>query len=266
MNKTDKPKRAPNKKSAKKTSIGQGADLSELEKKINYQFTEPNLLKSALTHSSTFTTGKKLPKGKKPSQLKGEEDNERLEFLGDRVLGLSISSLLIKLYPEDEEGGLARRYNHLVRRETCTIIARDLELGNYLNLSLAEERSGGREKATILANAMEALLGAIFLDSGYDAADNIIKTFWQEQITKGVQVSLDAKTALQEWAQGKGYDLPQYSQLDRTGPDHNPIFETSVLVDGVGTGTGKGKSKRIAEQMAAKNLLVKQNVWPKENS
>lgn len=264
MNKSEKPKKASKKKSGNKTSIGQGADLTELEKRINYKFTNSGLLKSALTHSSTTSVAKKNNKSSQSLDQKTDENNERLEFLGDRVLGLSISSLLIKLYPEDEEGDLARRYNHLVRRETCTEIAKDLNLGKYLILSLAEERSGGREKATILANAMEALLGAVFLDSGYEAADIIIKTFWQEKISKGVQVSLDAKTALQEWAQGQGFDLPIYSQVDRTGPDHNPIFETSVLVEGVGSASGKGNSKRIAEQMAAKNLLEKQKVWPKE--
>ena len=268
MKNTEKPKAASKKKSGKKTSIGQSigqsADVTELEKTLNYKFTNQGLLKSALTHSSTTSANKNKNKSQKLDAKKNDEDNERLEFLGDRVLGLSISSLLIKLYPEDEEGDLARRYNHLVRRETCTEIAKDLNLGKYLILSLAEERSGGREKATILANAMEALLGAVFIDSGYEAADKIIKNFWQEQISKGVQVSLDAKTALQEWAQGQGLDLPKYSQLDRTGPDHNPIFETSVLVEGVGEASGKGSSKRIAEQMAAKNLLEKQKVWPKE--
>lgn len=264
MRKNEKPKGASKKKSGKKNSIGQGADITELEAILNFKFTNQGLLKSALTHSSTTSANKNNSKIQKLQDQKNDENNERLEFLGDRVLGLSISSLLIKLYPGDEEGDLARRYNHLVRRETCTIIAKDLDLGKYLILSLAEERSGGREKATILANAMEALLGAVFLDKGYEAADKIIRNFWQEQISKGVKVSLDAKTALQEWAQGQGLALPQYNQLGRTGPDHNPIFETSVLVEGVGEASGKGSSKRIAEQMAAKNLLEKQKVWPKE--
>jgi len=265
MDKADKPVRIVNKETTskgtkkKKSSSGKGlisksADLKALETKINYQFQERSLLSSALTHASSISQTKKT--GQSP-----DEDNERLEFLGDRVLGLSISAVLIKLYPESPEGDLARRYNNLVRRQTCTEVAKNLDLGKYLILSAGEERSGGRTKSTILANAMEALLGAIFLDGGYAAADEMIKTFWQEKITEGEQIELDAKTALQEWAQGQGFDLPQYTNLNRTGPDHDPMFETKVTVEGIGDGVGKGPSKRIAEQMAAKNLLEIEKVW-----
>lgn len=274
MDKSDKPKKTKDSGTAtkvtnkKKASKGKGlsnksVDFKALETKINYQFKEKSLLSSALTHASSISQTKKSKKTDQSTKEKQDEDNERLEFLGDRVLGLSISAVLIKLYPESPEGDLARRYNNLVRRQTCTEVAKDLDLGKYLILSAGEERSGGRTKSTILANAMEALLGAIFLDGGYAAADEMIKTFWQDKITEGEQIELDAKTALQEWAQGQGFDLPIYTNLNRSGPDHSPVFETKVTVEGLGEGVGKGPSKRIAEQMAAKNLLEKEKVWSK---
>lgn len=274
MDKSDKPKKTKDSGTAtkvtnkKKSSKGKGlsnksVDFKALETKINYQFKEKSLLSSALTHASSISQTKKSKKTHQSTKENQDEDNERLEFLGDRVLGLSISAVLIKLYPESPEGDLARRYNNLVRRQTCTEVAKDLDLGKYLILSAGEERSGGRTKSTILANAMEALLGAIFLDGGYAAADEMIKTFWQDKITEGEQIELDAKTALQEWAQGQGFDLPIYTNLSRSGPDHSPVFETKVTVEGIGEGVGKGPSKRIAEQMAAKNLLEKEKVWSK---
>lgn len=291
MNKTVKDKGTSKKQSQK----GKGADLKGLEHKLNYHFKDASLLSSALTHaSSQGPQAGKRPPAKQSKSIKensGDEnvisrnadtDNERLEFLGDRVLGLSISAVLIKLYPDSPEGDLARRYNNLVRRQTCTEVAKDIELGKYLILSAGEERSGGRTKSTILANAMEAVLGAIFQDGGYEAADKVIREFWQGKISSGEKVALDAKTALQEWAQGHGYDLPVYKHISRTGPDHSPEFITEVLVEGLMSehmatakgeankdqksspviGRGIGASKRIAEQEAAKNLLEIQKVWP----
>lgn len=266
MDKAETPKGPAPKKTKKKTSsakriTGKNADLSKLQTKLNYKFKNKDLLAAALTHASSISQTKKS----KSSDKAHEEDNERLEFLGDRVLGLSISTVLLKLYPESPEGDLARRYNNLVKRQTCTEVAKDIDLGQFLILSAGEERSGGRTKSTILANAMEALLGAIFIDGGYSAADKVIRNFWQDKISQGEKIELDAKTALQEWAQGKGFDLPIYTNLSRTGPDHSPLFETKVTVEGVGDGVGKGHSKRVAEQMAAKELLEKENVWPKES-
>ena len=226
-------------------------ELKSFEKRLQYTFGNTYYLEKSLTHRSI--------------QNHRAGNYERLEFLGDRVLGLSISAVLLKLYPESPEGDLARRYNNLVKRQTCTEVAKDIDLGQFLILSAGEERSGGRTKATILANAMEALLGAIFIDGGYSAADKVIRNFWQDKISQGEKIELDAKTALQEWAQGKGFDLPIYTNLSRTGPDHSPLFETKVTVEGVGDGIGKGHSKRVAEQMAAKELLEKENVWPKES-
>lgn len=226
------------------------ADPKKLEKLISYQFADRSLLKAALTHASI-----------QARQRKGVDDNERLEFLGDRVLGLSISALLIRTFPEAREGDLARRYNRLVRRKMCAEVAGDVGLGPFLILSAGEERSGGRKKSTILANAMEALLGAIFLDGGYDEADRVVQFLWQRKLMLDGAVQLDAKTALQEWAQGRGFALPVYTTLDRKGPDHKPMFVTEVVVDGVGSGRGEGASKRAAEQRAAQALLIAEKVW-----
>ena len=231
---------------------GRAANPEKLEELLGYRFADRSLLTASLTHASI-----------QRNQRRGGDDNERLEFLGDRVLGLAISALLIKVYPEAREGDLARRYNRLVRRKMCAEVATGLGLGKFLIISAGEERSGGRTKSTILANAMEALLGAVFLDGGYDAADKIIVTLWTPKLLVGREVQLDAKTALQEWAQGQGLMLPVYKTVDRKGPDHQPLFVTEVEVEGVGTGRGEGTSKRAAEQRAAQNLLETEKVWEK---
>ena len=229
-------------------------DLKQLENKLSICFQDPSLLRTALTHASTQT-----------SKQNKENDNERLEFLGDRVLGLSICSQVMALFPKAREGELARRYNQLVKRQMCAKIAREIDLGRFLILSAGEARSGGREKTTILANAMEALLGAVFLDQGYEASHELIAKLWQPYLQADEDGLLDAKTALQEWAQGQGYDLPIYEAVDRSGPDHKPVFVTKVSVKGVGQGQGQGASKRIAEQLAAKDLLEQQKIWDKTN-
>ena len=234
---------------------GRAANPEKLEKLLGYHFDDPKLLTSSLTHASI-----------QRNQRRGGDDNERLEFLGDRVLGLAISALLMKVYPEAREGDLARRYNRLVRRKMCAEVATGIGLGSFLIISAGEERSGGRTKSTIRANAMEALLGAIFLDGGYEQADKVIVTLWSPKLLVGREVQLDAKTALQEWAQGRGLALPVYKTVDRKGPDHQPLFVTEVDVDGIGTGRGEGTSKRAAEQRAAQNLLEIEKVWEKSLS
>lgn len=256
---------------------------NQLEQTLEYKFKDREILISALTHASSQKNtrpekksvrkaiekvGTKTPQRKTthdsanaPALEKHEADNERLEFLGDRVLGLVISAALMKLYPASPEGELARRYNSLVRRKTCAEIATEIELGKFLILSAGEERSGGRKKSTILANGMEALLGAIFIDAGYDMVDKIICRLWHNKMNLSKKVQLDAKTALQEWAQGQGFNLPAYKNISRTGPDHNPIFIVEASVGEVGAAEGQGSSKRIAEQNAAKALLEERNVW-----
>jgi len=221
----------------------------ELEKALGYRFKNQQLLEVALTHASM-----RGGKGKC-------SDNERLEFVGDRVLGLAIAELLNERFPTASEGELARRYNRLVRGETCAKVARALGLGAHLILSDSEAGSGGRAKGTILADGMEALLGAIFLDAGYIKACAAVQRLWavqsQELLTTA---SPDAKSALQEWAQGQGLPLPEYVEIARKGPDHAPRFTSEVRIDGKPPARGEGASKRSAEQAAARALLEREGV------
>jgi ribonuclease III len=220
--------------------------LTDLEKRLGHSFKTPSLLQRALTHSSA--------RGGNVSV----RDNERLEFLGDRVLALVIVDALLKAFPDDSEGALARRTNRLVRRETCTEMAQALDLGRFLILADSEIASGGRRKGTILADAMEAVLGAIFLDAGFDAARDVILSLWKHRIHDDAGVDADAKTALQEWAQGNNYPLPNYREVERTGPDHAPRFVAEVTVGDDIHARGEGPSKRIAEQAAAAAALAGQ--------
>lgn len=221
----------------------------DLETRLGYKFKAQDLLQRALTHSSF--------KG----SAKASGDNERLEFVGDRVLGLAIAELLQETFPKANEGELARRYNRLVRGETCAAIGRELGLGPFLILSDSESSSGGRDKETILADALEAILGAVFLDSGFEKARTVVRRLWEpltEQHTR--PATADPKSALQEWAQGKGLSLPNYVEIARTGPDHAPQFTTEVRIPGCAPAQGEGASKRAAEQAAANAMLNREGV------
>lgn len=220
------------------------------EASLGYRFKSEKLLERALTHSSVRGSDAK------------RADNERLEFIGDRVLGLAIAEMLHTAHPDSSEGDTARRYNVLVRGEACARIARQLHLGPHLILSPSEVESGGRDKDNILADAMEAILGAIFLDGGFLKARDVIGRIWRvEPGTQSAAVIVDPKSALQEWAQGRGLALPRYIALERTGPDHAPQFRTEVRVDTLSPAQGSGPSKRSAEQAAASAMLdaVKSN-------
>jgi ribonuclease III len=215
-----------------------------VESALGYKFKSHVLLERALTHASV--------RGGDSSRL----DNERLEFIGDRVLGLAIVEALHDLHPVANEGDMARRYNGLVRGETCAKVARELNLGASLLLSPSEADNGGRDKDNILADAMEAVLGAIFLDGGFNKARDVVHRLWLHGEKAGPAVAADPKTALQEWAQGCGLALPQYVSLERTGPDHAPQFTTEVRVAGRQPAQGVGASKRAAEQAAASAMLA----------
>jgi ribonuclease III len=237
-----------------------------LEKSLGYKFRDEDLLRRALTHSSFKGSSAKTAKSDK---TKGDNtgavklDNERMEFIGDRVLGLAVSELLHESFPKANEGELARRFNKLVRGETCAIVGRAVGLGPFLILSDSEAQNGGRDKDTILADAIEAVLGAIFLDSSFEKARGVVRALWEphtDQQTKSVTATADAKSALQEWAQGHGLPLPQYHELERTGPDHAPVFKTEVRIRGRDPATGRGASKRAAEQAAASALLEREGV------
>ena len=224
--------------------------LRDLEARIGYIFKDRMLFKRALTHASVRQASSK------------RRDNERLEFLGDRVLGLAIAELLSEVYPTASEGELARIFNRLVRGGTCAEVARELELGPSLVLSESEAGSGGRDKETILADACEALLGAIFVEAGYDKAREVVRLLWSPKLDGGGPVATaDAKSALQEWAQGQGLELPSYIEVAREGPDHAPRFTSEVRIKGRKPARGEGASKRAAEQAAAATLLAREGVW-----
>lgn len=222
--------------------------FKELESKLGHRFKDSALIERALTHASV--------RGGKAERA----DNERLEFIGDRVLGLAIAEILNQQYPAASEGELARRYNRLVRGEACAKVARAIGLGAHLILSESEADSGGREKTTILADAAEAVLGAVFLDGGFDKARTVVRKLWQDQSERAPEVAVDAKSALQEWAQGQGLALPKYTVVARKGPDHAPRFTAEVMIAGRAPAQGEGASKRIAEQAAAKALLAREGV------
>ena len=227
--------------------------LKDLEARVGHVFKDRALLKKALTHSSVRQASAK------------RRDNERLEFLGDRVLGLAIAELLSEAYPLASEGELARLYNRLVRGGTCAEVARQLDLGASLVLSDSEAGSGGRDKETILADACEALLGAIFHEAGYDKARDVVRRLWSDRLEVSLVDVADAKSALQEWAQGQGLDLPDYVEIARDGPDHAPRFTSEVRIKSKKPARGEGASKRAAEQAAATALLAREGLWKRND-
>lgn len=218
--------------------------LIALGRRLDHDFSRMDLLAEALTHSSA-------------ALRPGERTYQRLEFLGDRVLALVVAEMLLERFPAESEGHLARRLNELVRYETCAEIARALSLGQALILGAGEERHGGRDKPAILGDACEAVIGAIFLDAGFDKARHFVRHWWQGRLEQDVTPPRDAKTALQEWAQGKGLGSPNYRLVMRSGADHAPQFVIAVMVDGQGEAEGKGGSKRAAEHQAAETLLAR---------
>lgn len=225
------------------------SDIGVLAERLGHRFKSPALLTLALTHASARP-------GSRPN-----EDNERLEFLGDRVLGLAIAELLTERFPEASEGELARWFNHLVRTETCAEAAQTWALGNFILMSGGEAGSGGRRKKTILANACEAVLGAVFSDGGFEAARNLVWQTWEPYLAELNEAAPDAKSVLQEWAQGRQLPLPNYIEVSRQGPDHAPRFTAEVRVEGVAPERGEGTNKRAAEQAAALAMLVREGVW-----
>ncbi|HRM75625.1 MAG TPA: ribonuclease III [Paracoccus sp. (in: a-proteobacteria)] len=218
------------------------ADLQAFSDRLGHAFARPELLQRALTHGSISTATR--------------PDNQRLEFLGDRVLGLTMAEALFAADRSATEGQMAPRYNALVKGETCAAIARDIGLGDVLKLGRSEMLSGGRRKEALLADAMEAVLAAIYLDAGLDAARAVILRLWGERLKNVEDDSRDAKTVLQEWAQAQGMAPPRYVQIARNGPDHAPEFEIAVQLDDgrQAMATGKG-TKRSIEQAAAQALL-----------
>jgi len=218
--------------------------VDDVERRLNHAFADPVLLERALTHASAHGT-----KGK-------ARDNEVLEFIGDRVIGLLAAERLAVIYPAAPEGDLAPRLNALVNRKTCADVARLMGLGPALRLSGSETKTGGREKESILAGACEAVMAAIYQDGGLDAARAVFLDLWSAAFDAiGEPRPRDAKTALQEWAQGQGKPLPAYSVVARKGPDHAPTFTVEVAVQGLDPARADGRSRQEAEMSAAGELL-----------
>ncbi len=221
---------------------------TELETTIGYRFSDSTLLESALTHISA---------------LKGQGrigSYQRLEFLGDHVLGLAVSEMLFEAFPKAEEGELSRRLADLVRRETCADVARSIDLGASLRLGASEVRAGGRTRIAILADVCESVIGAVFLDGGYKAAKALVERYWGDRMRKPARPLRDPKTVLQEWAQARGLPTPTYREVERTGPHHDPVFKVAVELPEREPAEGNGRSKRAAEQAAAEAMLTREGV------
>lgn len=222
------------------------ANAAKLADVLGHRFERPALLTEALTHRSVLAA--------KSSERRSYE---RLEFLGDRVLGLVIAKLLFEHYPSESEGQLARRFNALVQGETLATVSLAIGLDNQLILAPSEEQAGGRANRGLLADVCEAVIAALYLDGGMVAAEQFILRYWLPLATAKARPRRDAKTQLQEWAQSRGLPLPIYHTIGREGPAHSPRFAIRVSVDGLGAAEGRGGSKRVAEQNAAGELLAR---------
>ena len=218
-------------------------ELSAFCDRIGHRFADPSLIIRAVTHASMATAHR--------------DDNQRLEFLGDRVLGLVMADALLKADPNAAEGLLAPRYNAMVRREACADVARQIDLGKVLKMGRSEMKSGGRRKDALLADAMEAVIAAVFLDAGFQVAQDMVLRLWGARIQNVEDDARDAKTALQEWAQARGEPPPTYVETDRSGPDHQPQFTIEARLSSGPVEAATAGSKRQAEQAAAQALLQK---------
>ncbi len=219
------------------------SDLRAFEARIGHEFSQPELLIRALTHGSVSS----------PTR----SDNQRLEFLGDRVLGLVMATALLDHDREASEGQIAPRFNALVRKETCADVARQIDLGDVLKLGRSEMLSGGRRKQALLGDAMEAVIAAVYRDAGFEVASKVICRLWGDRIAHVEADARDAKTALQEWAQARGERPPSYVEKARSGPDHAPVFTIAARLQNGAEAVASAGSKRQAEQVAASALLEK---------
>ncbi|MFO1202262.1 MAG: ribonuclease III [Tabrizicola sp.] len=217
------------------------ADLLAFQGRLGHRFLKPDLLVRAVTHASIGTATR--------------PDNQRLEFLGDRVLGLVMAEALLSADVEAREGQLAPRFNALVRKETCADVAREVGLGDVLKLGRSEMLTGGRRKEALLGDAMEAVIAAVYQDAGFEAAKALVLRLWGGRIAAVEPDARDAKTSLQEWAQGRGMPPPVYEEAGRSGPDHAPQFTVRVTLAIGESAEATAGSKRVAEQAAARVLL-----------
>ena len=219
--------------------------MAGFEERIGYRFKDPAMLEQALTHISALT-GARNRAG----------SYQRLEFLGDHVLGLVVSDMLFHAFAKADEGEMSRRLADLVRKEACADVAREIDLGQAIRLGASEANAGGRGRTAILADVCEALIGAVFIDGGYPAASALIERLWSERMRTPARPLRDSKTVLQEWAQARGLPTPAYREVERKGPDHDPEFRVTVELPHIPPAEGFGRSKRAAEQAAAAAMLT----------
>ena len=228
--------------------------FGNLEKRLGYQFSDYSNLEKALTHASV---------------RKRADDSfhyERLEFLGDRVLGLAVADLLHSNFPDADEGELSLRLNALVKGNTLAAIADELRLYEFIRTGGDLKELTGKRMQSVRADVLEALIASIYLDGGLEAAAAFIKRFWVARLKDDAAARRDSKTELQEWAHALRLGTPKYSETGRTGPDHDPVFTVAVKVQGRKKCTGTGRSKRTAEQAAARAMLIREGVWEAEES
>ncbi len=220
------------------------SELHQLQRRLGLAFSDENLLEQALTHASSLALG-----------ASRTASYQRLEFLGDRVLGLAVADMLRRAFGDSDEGELSRRLAELVRRESCAEVAAEWQLGAFVRLGDSEMQAGGARKTAILADVCESLIGAVFVDAGFEAAQKLVASAWMARMHAPRRPLRDAKTQLQEWAQGVGLPPPSYSEVERSGPAHAPHFVLAVEVVGHERFVASGASKRVAEQAAARGFL-----------
>jgi ribonuclease-3 len=243
------PRRRTTARRRKRKGEDAAAGTGDLEERIGYRFSDRAWLDRALTHSSALTAGRDRA-----------GSYQRLEFLGDHVLGLVISDMLFRTFPAATEGELSRRLAALERKETCADVARVIDLGPAMRLGNSEIQAGGHRRTAILADVCEALIGAVFSDGGYPPAAALIERYWQDRMLKPQRPLRDPKTVLQEWAQARGMPAPSYREVERSGPDHSPEFRVAVELAEHTPAEGTGRSKRSAEQAAAAAMLAREGV------
>ena len=237
----------PAKKTTRRPSAKAAAKV--IEQRIGHTFANPSLLATAFTHVSALKSARSRA-----------DSYQRLEFLGDHVLGLIVSDMLYRAFPKADEGELSKRLADLVRREACADVAKSLGLDEAIKLGSVGAGAGARLRNSVLGDICEAVIGAVFLDGGYAAAAQFVERNWTERMRKPVRPLRDPKTVLQEWAQGKGLPTPVYREVERTGPHHDPQFRVAVELPGLDAAEGVGGSKRAAEKVAATALLKREGV------
>jgi ribonuclease-3 len=237
----------------KRSKISAKAATAALEARIGHKFADATLLVTAFTHVSAL----------KPTRKKGDkrgDSYQRLEFLGDHVLGLVVSDMLYRAFPNADEGELSKRLADLVRKESCADVAKLLGLADDIKLGQVGAGAGARLRKSVLGDICEAVIGAVFLDGGYSAAAQFVERNWTERMHKPRRPLRDPKTVLQEWAQAKRLPTPVYREVERTGPHHDPQFRVAVDLPGLEPAEGVGGSKRAAEKVAASVMIEREGV------